>query len=74
MADKFQSIKGFYDILPDDTALWRHLGDTAQRVLAQYGYRNIQLPLVEPTGLFVRGVGEHTDIVAPLVFRRDVPA
>jgi histidyl-tRNA synthetase len=63
MTDKFQSIKGFYDILPEHTALWQKLEDTARRVLAQYGYRNIRLPLVEPTELFVRSVGEHTDIV-----------
>ncbi len=63
MSDKFQSIKGFYDILPEHTALWHSLEDTARRVLAQYGYRNIRLPLVEPTELFVRSVGEHTDIV-----------
>lgn len=63
MSDKLQSIKGFYDILPADTALWQRLEDTAQRVLAQYGYRNIRLPIVEPTELFIRGVGEHTDIV-----------
>ena len=60
---KFQSIKGFYDILPEQTALWQKLESTASRVLAQYGYRNIRLPLVEPTDLFVRSVGEHTDIV-----------
>ncbi|MFJ5445356.1 histidine--tRNA ligase [Methylobacillus methanolivorans] len=63
MSDKLQSIKGFYDILPADTALWQRLEDAAQRVLAQYGYRNIRLPIVEPTELFIRGVGEHTDIV-----------
>jgi histidyl-tRNA synthetase len=63
MTDKFQSIKGFYDILPEHTALWQKLEDTARRVLAQYGYRNIRLPIVEPTELFVRSVGEHTDIV-----------
>lgn len=63
MSDKFQSIKGFYDILPADTALWQRLEDGARRVLAQYGYRNIRLPIVEPTELFIRGVGEHTDIV-----------
>ncbi|GAA5785220.1 histidine--tRNA ligase [Chitiniphilus shinanonensis] len=63
MADKFQSIKGFYDILPGDSALWQKLGDVAARVLAQYGYRYIHLPIVEPTGLYVRGVGENTDIV-----------
>ena len=63
MSDKFQSIKGFYDILPADTALWQRLEDAARRVLSQYGYRNIRLPIVEPTELFIRGVGEHTDIV-----------
>lgn len=62
-ATKFQSIKGFYDILPEDTPLWFRLEDTARCVLAQYGYKNIRMPLVEPTDLFVRSVGEHTDIV-----------
>lgn len=60
---KFQSIKGFYDILPESTPLWFKLEDTARRVLSQYGYKNIRMPLVEPTDLFVRSVGEHTDIV-----------
>lgn len=60
---KFQSIKGFYDILPEATPLWFKLEDTARRVLAQYGYQNIRMPLVENTDLFVRSVGEHTDIV-----------
>lgn len=63
MSDKFQSIKGFYDILPEATPLWFKLEDTARKVLAQYGYKNIRMPLVEPTDLFVRSVGEHTDIV-----------
>ena len=60
---KFQSIKGFYDILPEATPLWQKLEDTARQVLSQYGYRNIRMPIVEPTDLFVRSVGEHTDIV-----------
>ena len=60
---KFQSIKGFYDILPEATPLWQKLEDIARRVLSQYGYRNIRMPIVEPTDLFVRSVGEHTDIV-----------
>ena len=63
MADKFQSIKGFYDILPEATPLWFKLEDTARKILAQYGYNNIRMPIVEPTDLFVRSVGEHTDIV-----------
>lgn len=60
---KFQSIKGFYDILPEMTPLWQKLEDTARLVLSQYGYRNIRMPIVEPTDLFIRSVGEHTDIV-----------
>ena len=63
MNNKFQSIKGFYDILPEATPLWFKLEDTARRVLVSYGYNNIRMPLVEPTELFVRSVGEHTDIV-----------
>lgn len=60
---KFQTIKGFYDILPEHTALWFKLEDAAREVLSQYGYHNIRMPVVEPTELFVRSVGEHTDIV-----------
>jgi histidyl-tRNA synthetase len=61
--NKFQSIKGFYDVLPDLTPLWQKIEKTAQAVLGQYGYRNIRMPIVEPTQLFIRSVGEHTDIV-----------
>ncbi len=60
---KFQSIKGFYDVLPELTPLWQKLESTATKVLQQYGYRNIRMPVVESTDLFVRSVGEHTDIV-----------
>jgi histidyl-tRNA synthetase len=63
MISKFQSIKGFYDILPEATPLWFKLEDTARKILSQYGYNNIRMPIVEPTELFVRSVGEHTDIV-----------
>ena len=63
MAQKIQSIKGFYDILPEATPLWFKLEEAARRVLASYGYNNIRMPIVETTDLFVRSVGEHTDIV-----------
>lgn len=63
MAQKIQSIKGFYDILPDSTPLWFKLEDTARQIMAQYGYNQIRTPVVESTELFVRSVGEHTDIV-----------
>lgn len=51
------------DVLPDDVPLWQHVEDVARRTFAQYGYRNIRVPIVESTPLFVRGIGDATDIV-----------
>ncbi|MDC1173495.1 histidine--tRNA ligase [Methylophilaceae bacterium] len=63
MAKKFQSIKGFYDVGPDRQRLWRFFEKESLKVLDQYSFEEIGLPIVEPTGLFVEGVGTHTDIV-----------
>jgi histidyl-tRNA synthetase len=63
MPKKLQSIKGFYDVLPDKTPLWNFLEDKIFEVLNLYGYEKINLPIVEPTSLFVDSVGTHTDIV-----------
>jgi histidyl-tRNA synthetase len=51
------------DVLPDATPLWERLEDACRAVFRQYGYRNIRTPIVEPTALYVRGLGEMTDIV-----------
>ncbi len=51
------------DVLPDDSPLWEFFEDTVRDVFRAYGYRNIRTPIVERTELFVRGVGEVTDIV-----------
>ena len=58
-----QAVRGMNDVLPDDAPLWQLFESTAARVFAQYGYRNLRVPLVESTALFVRGIGEHTDVV-----------
>ncbi|MCY7317015.1 MAG: histidine--tRNA ligase [Rubrivivax sp.] len=72
MAEKLQAIKGMNDILPasiarkdklPDAALWAWFEDVVRRELSAYGYHYILTPLVEPTALFVRGLGEVTDIV-----------
>ena len=63
MSAKIQSIRGMEDVLPDRTPLWQKLEDTARSVFERYGYSNIRTPIVEPTALFVRGIGEATDIV-----------
>ena len=72
MADILRAVKGMNDILPasvprtdrlPDSALWSWFEATVRRVLARYGYQYIVTPIVEPTALFVRGLGEVTDIV-----------
>jgi histidyl-tRNA synthetase len=63
MAEKLQAIKGMNDILPPDSARWEWFEDVVRRLLQRYGYKAFRTPIVEPTALFVRGLGEVTDIV-----------
>ncbi|QJC55985.1 Histidine--tRNA ligase [Polaromonas vacuolata] len=63
MAEKLVAVKGMNDILPPDSARWEWLEDKVRQLMARYAYRNIRTPIVEPTPLFVRGLGEVTDIV-----------
>ncbi|HEX6633642.1 MAG TPA: histidine--tRNA ligase [Usitatibacter sp.] len=63
MSQRIQSIRGMEDVLPDASPLWETLEEACRTVFRQYGYRNIRTPIVEPTALFVRGIGEATDIV-----------
>ena len=58
-----QAVKGMNDILPDEAQLWLWFEDTVRELVDSYGYRNIRMPLVEPTALFKRAIGEVTDIV-----------
>jgi histidyl-tRNA synthetase len=51
------------DVLPGDAAPWQKLEQVARELFAEYGYREIRLPLVEKTELFKRSIGEMTDIV-----------
>jgi histidyl-tRNA synthetase len=59
----FQAPRGTQDILPEDEAYWRFLEDQIHGLVALYGYRYLSTPIFEDTSLFVRGVGEVTDIV-----------
>ena len=63
MADKLSAVKGMNDILPPDSARWEALEAAVREVMRVFAYRNIRTPIVEPTALFVRGLGEVTDIV-----------
>ncbi len=59
-----RKVKGTRDILPPETRLWNEVERTALDVLGGFGYSEIRLPLLESTELFVRTVGEGTDIVS----------
>ena len=62
-AGKLLAVKGMNDILPPDSARWEWLEAQVRELMAAFAYRNIRTPIVEPTALFVRGLGEVTDIV-----------
>ena len=57
------SVKGTRDLLPPETRVWNRVESVAREVFALYGYDEIRTPVLESTELFVRSVGEATDIV-----------
>jgi histidyl-tRNA synthetase len=58
-----QAVKGMNDILPAESARWEWFEDKVRALMTRYGYANVRTPIVEPTALFVRGIGAVTDIV-----------
>ena len=63
MAEPLRAVKGMNDILPPDSARWDAFEQTVRSLMARYGYASARTPIVEPTALFKRGLGEVTDIV-----------
>ena len=63
MSQTIQSVRGMNDILPGEAEFWEIFEETIRSWLKSYGYKPIRLPIVEPTPLFKRAIGEVTDIV-----------
>lgn len=63
MAVKVTSIRGFNDILPVESGLWSHIEGHARRVFNNYGFSEVRLPALEKTDLFLRSIGDTTDII-----------
>lgn len=63
MSQVLQAVRGMNDILPEEAAFWELFEDTVRTWLKGYGYKPIRMPIVEPTPLFKRAIGEVTDIV-----------
>lgn len=57
------AVKGMNDLLPPESGQWEWFEHTVRELMATYAYRHLRTPIVEPTALFVRGLGEVTDIV-----------
>jgi histidyl-tRNA synthetase len=63
MSQSIQSVRGMNDILPGESEFWEVFEETVRSWLKSYSYSPIRLPIVEPTPLFKRAIGEVTDIV-----------
>ena len=71
MTNTIQAIRGMKDILPGESSAWQYLEDTLRDVVHAYGYNEIRLPLLEKTELFMRSIGEVTDIVEKEMYTFD---
>lgn len=67
-AKHFQAPKGMHDILPEDQKYWRYILKKAEGLLEDYSFEKIETPVLESTELFLRGVGESTDIVGKEIY------
>ncbi len=63
MSEPIRAVRGMNDILPDEAERWEILEEKLREWLRSYGYRNVRTPILEPTALFRRAIGEVTDIV-----------
>jgi len=63
VSQKISGVKGMNDILPGEVEIWQFVERTARELFARFGYGEVRTPMVEDTALFVRSVGEETDIV-----------
>src|SRR6266487_800775 len=63
MSEPIRAVRGMNDILPDEAERWETLEELLRDWLRSYGYRNVRTPILEPTALFRRAIGEATDIV-----------
>ncbi|RZV56235.1 MAG: histidine--tRNA ligase [Pseudomonadales bacterium] len=62
-ANKLKAVRGMHDILPVNSGNWARMEAVIARVFSSYAYREIRMPIVEPTALFSRSIGEVTDII-----------
>ena len=68
-SDKIAGIRGMDDLLPPTSQLFTYIEQTAARVFSRYSYQEVRTPIVEPAGLFERGVGEGSAVVKKQMYK-----
>ncbi|MBV9947464.1 MAG: histidine--tRNA ligase [Myxococcales bacterium] len=68
---QLQAVKGMNDVLPDEIGRWHHVERTYAEIMARHGFREVRTPYLEATALFVRAVGDTTDIVEKEMYSFD---
>ena len=63
MIDMIKALRGTKDILPDEIALWQQIEAAGRDIFNIYGYKEIRTPIIEEASLFIRSIGDATDIV-----------
>ncbi|AGC45508.1 histidyl-tRNA synthetase [Myxococcus stipitatus DSM 14675] len=71
MSQKIVAVKGMNDLLPGEIEIWQHVERLTRELFGRFGYSEIRTPIVEDTSLFVRSVGEETDIVGKEMYTFD---
>ncbi|WP_110657706.1 histidine--tRNA ligase [Salinicola halimionae] len=71
MSNKLQAIRGMNDLLPDQSPAWQYVERQLRSLVDRYDYREIRTPIVEPTVLFARSIGEATDVVEKEMYTFD---
>ncbi len=60
---KYSALKGIHDIFPPDSFIWQHVENTAKEIFSSYGFHELRAPIIESTEVFIRSIGESSDIV-----------
>lgn len=60
---KYNALKGVHDIFPPDIYIWQNVEKIAGDIFSVYGFQELRTPIIESTDIFIRSIGETTDIV-----------
>lgn len=71
MAQLHKAVRGMRDILPEESQRWLYLENAIKNVMHRFAYEQVRLPVLEPTALFKRSIGQETDIVGKEMYTFD---